>query len=411
MHARVKTLADGEVTVWRAADPLHQIGYCPSLAVLPAGRLVGSLLVKDSRPEAGDEWLVRAYTSDDRGGTWVHRADFPMVDGYPFVAGSSVYIIGGRDDLKIARSEDCGETWSDAVPLQTGKLWYSFPGSVACANGRLYMVKECRTEPVMHGFPTWVLAPVVMSAALSDDLTQPDAWTFSDVLSFGDVLERYGQPNLIGVPFYQPGRHGQGDAWRSMSRIGWGEANLVQITDPDHVWHDPTGRTFHIFMRSATGRSSLACLAKATERDDGSIVVDLEQAPSGEPILYVPFPGGHLGFNMAPDPRTGLHWLIASQASDSMRRVDRLHRRHYGMPHNERGQMALYFSRNCTDWCFAGLVAAADETERSCYHGSFVICGDDLLVMMRTADADAVNAHDSNLITFHRIAGFRELAY
>jgi len=30
---------------------------------------------------------------------------------------------------------------------------------------------------------------------------------------------------------------------------------------------------------------------------------------------------------------------------------------------------------------------------------------------MRSADADAVNAHNSNLITFHTVREFRELVY
>lgn len=411
MHRTGKPLANDYVTLWRATDPTLQIGYCPSLAVLPTGRLMGTLLVKDRRPEADEEWLVRGYTSDDRGATWVHRTDIPMVDGFPFVAGSSVYIIGGRDDLKIARSDDWGETWSEAVPLETGRMWYSFPGSIVRANGRVYMVKECRTEPIREGFPVWVLAPVVMSASLTDDLTRPDAWTYSNVLSFGEVLKRYGQPNLIGVPFYQPGRHAETGAYRAMAKLGWGEANLVQITDPDHIWYDPTGRTFHMFLRCTTGRSNLACMARAVEQEDGDIAVDLQKAPSGEPVLYVPFPGGHIGFVIVPDPQTGLHWLLASQATDSMRRVDRLHPRHYGMPENERRQIALYSSRNCMDWCFAGLVAAGDEVTRSCYHAGAAIDGDDLVMLMRTADADAVNAHDSNLITFHRVSRFRELTY
>ena len=181
-----RALANEFVAVWRAVDPTHQIGYCPALTILPSGRLLGTLLIRDTRPAAAADWLVQGYTSDDGGKTWVRRTDIPMVDGFPFVAGSTVYIIGGRDDLKIAKSDDWGDTWSEAVPLETGKLWYSYPGSTVCANGRIYMVRECRTEPVKHGYPAWILAPVVMSAALDDDLAQPGAWTYSNVLSFGD---------------------------------------------------------------------------------------------------------------------------------------------------------------------------------------------------------------------------------
>lgn len=411
MTGKRRGLIDEYTTVWQTLEPTHQIGYCPSLVKLSNGRLLGTLLVYDDRREPDQAYIVEVHTSDDNGQNWVHRGSIPMVDAFPFAIGPKVYIIGGRDDLKIASSDDWGDTWSEAVPLDTGRLWYSFPGSAVRTHGRIYLVKECRTEPIQHGFPVWILAPMVLSASLSDDLTRPEAWTFSNTLSFGDILTRYGKPHLLGVPFYEPGRHGSGDVFRTMSPIGWGETNLIQITDPDHIWHDPEGRTFHMLLRCTTGRSNLAAMAKAVEQENGEIIVDLQNAPSGEPILYVPFPGGHLGFTIQHDPVSGLYWLISSQATDSMRRVDRLHPRHYGMPFNERGNLALYFSRNAMDWCFAGLLLAGSETERSCYHGSFDFDGDDLVVLMRTTDTNATNAHNSNLITFHRLRQFRDLIY
>ena len=60
MQAIGKALANEYVTVWRADDPTRQIGYCPALAILPAGRLAGTLLVKDDRASAKAEWLVIA---------------------------------------------------------------------------------------------------------------------------------------------------------------------------------------------------------------------------------------------------------------------------------------------------------------------------------------------------------------
>jgi hypothetical protein len=37
--------------------------------------------------------------------------------------------------------------------------------------------------------------------------------------------------------------------------------------------------------------------------------------------------------------------------------------------------------------------------------------GDDLLVLSRSGDERAKNAHDGNLITLHRIENFRDLVY
>ncbi len=55
------------------------------------------------------------------------------------------------------------------------------------------------------------------------------------------------RPHLLGVPFFRTGAAGP-LSWgllRNMAPMGWLETNLVQFTDPDHVWHDPAGRTGH----------------------------------------------------------------------------------------------------------------------------------------------------------------------
>lgn len=84
---------------------------------------------------------------------------------------------------------------------------------------------------------------------------------------------------------------------------------------------------------------------------------------------------------------------------------------HYGLPSNERARIGLYFSKNCTDWCFAGIVADGAGERRSLFRASAIIDGDDLAMVMRLADAAAVSQHDSNIIAFQRVRGFRRLAY
>ena len=405
----IHPLAQEYSVLWNAKDPSRQVGYCPALLRAPSGRLVGNMLVCDKRPAVEHQWLVKVHTSDDRGNSWTHRADFPMVDSFPFVAGRYLYVIGGRDDLKISRSGDNGETWSPLVKITEGKQWYSHPGSAAYANGRIYFVMDCRTEQTDHGFPVWILAPVVLSARLDDDLTKPESWTFSNDLSFRDVRNQYGDPQLIGVPLYPYGKLASG---RSMSEIGWGETNLVQIKDPNHLWYDPAGHTFHLFMRANTGLSNLACLAKAVESADGKqITVSLQDAASGKPLVYIPFPTSYVSFHIACEEVTRLYWMISSQATDSLRKIELMQPKRYGLPNNERDRLVLYFSHNCIDWCFAGLVAASDDVGQSHHGGNMIIDDDDLHILMRTADKDAENAHNSNLITFHTIKKFRELVY
>ena len=75
-------------------------------------------------------------------------------------------------------------------------------------------------------------------------------------------------------------------------------------------------------MRAHTGTTNFACVAKVVEGDDGSLRTMLEQAPSGEPMLYVPMPGGQMRFHVLQDEAAGLYWLLSTQATDSMTRPD-----------------------------------------------------------------------------------------
>ncbi len=408
---RTQALANDYSVLWKTDDPKNEIGYCPALARLDGGRLIGCMLHAGPKKKKEEDrsWTVKIHTSDDGGETWQHRRDVSMIDCFPFVAGSSIYVIGGRRDLTIVRSDDRGETWSEPVKLTKGKLWYSHPGSAVYANGRIYFVMEQITEPIAHGFPAHVFAPVVISANLDDDLTKPKAWTYSNSFSFQQVIKEEGDPNLLGIPYYKAGNHLPG---RSMAQLGWGETNLIQIKDPNHQWFDSDGNTFHLLSRAVSGRTNVACLAKAVESADRKeIEVSLQRTPSGKAMLFVPLPGGQVSFHIVFDEETGLFWMISSQATDSMRRVDRLQKKRYGMPSQERNRLALHFSKNVVDWCFAGLVAAVDDVGQSHHGGNMLIDGDDLVILMRTADADAFNAHNSNLITFHRVRNFRTLVY
>ena len=73
-------LAHDHTVLWKATDPLHEIGYCPALARLTGGRLIGCMLHAGTDVEKQREWTVKVHTSDDRGRTWTHRVDVSMID-------------------------------------------------------------------------------------------------------------------------------------------------------------------------------------------------------------------------------------------------------------------------------------------------------------------------------------------
>ena len=443
---RVPLLANDYVVVWESPDPKEVYAYSPGICRLPTGRLVATMdrggkgVAKIPGLRQGKTVLRgMIFTSDDRGRTWTHRADTPMVHARPFAAGNSVYVLGHSGDLTIVRSDDAGQTWSAPAKLTQGQGWHQAPCNVHYANGKVYLVMERNTDPKFKGWAVSVLAPVLMSAKVGDDLIRREAWTFASELSFRDAVAAAGKPHLLGVPFFPTGPTAlniPGDK-RPMNPIGWLETNVVQFADPNHVWYDPSGRTFHLWMRAHTGTTNLACIAKVVEAQDGRMTTSLQTAPSGEPMLYVPCPGGQMKFHILYDESSKLFWLLSSQSTDSMTRPDRLPANRFNLPNNERHRLALHFSKNCVDWCFAGLVALGGDPStmlrvapsgsasltapslsrglsrgdagQGRHYASMVVDGDDLHVLSRSGDARAKNAHDGDLITFHTVRRFRDL--
>jgi hypothetical protein len=427
----VRPLADDYVTVYESPDPQRIFAYSPGIVRLDSGRLVATIDiggpgVKDwpgvtwARPERGDYWQGRVYTSDDRGKTWTQRVVFPFMHARPFTAGNSLYVLGQAGDLMVIRSNDGGETWSTPAKLTDGQFWHQAPCNVHYANGCVYLVMERR---VTFDIRTWFvgeLAPVLMRGRVEDDLTQRANWAFASELSFRQVLPQVETNPAIdfsGVPFFNaPYPVGSDVApGRNCAPLGWLETNVVQFTDPNHLWHDPTGKTFHLWMRAQTGGTGYACIAKVVEKGEkpgtGAMTTMLEKVPSGKTMLYVPCPGGQMKFHVLYDEETKLYWLLSTQATDSMIRPDRMPSDRYNLPNNERRRLQLHFSKNMIDWCFAGMVAVGPVEKASRHYASMAIDGDDLVVLSRSGDERAKSPHDGNLITFHRVKDFRGLVY
>ena len=398
---------------------------------LPSGRLVVTIQIntKNSALAPGhphDDWgLWRGlvYVSDDHGHTWRHVTYVPFTGLRPVTANGTLYIIGHNCEqdsdrisgVGIMRSMDNGETWSSPSMLtQDGAdwIWYAQAGSEVRANGRVYFALE-RASKHRTEYNRGTFAPVVLSALETNDWTDPSVWTFSNDFTFNEALTRYGAPRMFGIPFYAPGDYTvSGGPIRRAGAMGWYEPNMVQLTDPNNIWYDPGGHTFHLFLRAVTSFSNIACLVKVMESPDGStMTVDIERAPSGEPVFFIPFPGGQNRFHITWDPLTRLYWLVSLQPTDTMARIETLNPKRIGLTNNERHRLVLHFSKNCIDWCFAGMVAMGASDGESRHYGPGVIDGDDLQVLCRSAGPEAENAHNADMITFHTVSNFRDLIY
>ncbi len=417
--APIRPLANEFVTLAESPDPLAISLYTPSVLALPGGRLVAAY-ERGGTARQNNAPYAFVLTSDDHGLTWTQRGATRLTHARLFAAGKSLYYLGQRGDLQITRSDDRGETWSAPVALSKGQSWHQSACNVWTTKTHVYLVMERRAGTENKAWPVGSLAPVLMRAPVDSDLTQRASWTFASELVFADLIPGYKQNDpqlpLFGVPFFEqayPNRKpvATEPRRRTNSPMGWLETNVVQILDPDHYWHDPTGRTFHLFMRAHTAGTGYAAMAKVVEQPDGSMVTQLEKVPSGKPILFLPMPGGQMRFHVCYDAQTKLYWLLSSQATDSMRRAERLPLERYDLPNNERHRLVLHFSKNMVDWCFAGLVAKTDSPKEARHYASMDIDGDDLVILSRSGDARAKSAHDGNLITFHRVVAFRDLVY
>jgi hypothetical protein len=412
------------VVVYESPNPARISPRSPGILRLDDGRLIITMEYSQGglkkvrgikQTPDGKYYRGRVLVSDDGGKTVRETSTHPLYQGRPFQAGNSLYYLGHYDDLGIIRSEDRGETWSEVSWLTEGQEWHQAPCNVRYAHGRIYLVMERHTIAARNLWPVFSIAPVVLSAPVDADLTQRSAWTFSNEVSYaGMVAKPDAMPSGIGVPFYKVGPtipEKKMMASRPMAPLGWLETHIVTFPDPDHLWHDPEDRTMYLWARSHTGTTNYACIAKAVEDENHNIVVGPATAPSGETMLYVPCPGGHLKFHILYDAVSKRYWLASNQSTDSMTRPDRLPDSRYGLPDNERHRLVLHFSKNCIDWCFAGVIDMTDDPLQSRSYPAMAFDGDDLLVLSRSGDAQSKSAHDGNLLLLHRIRNFRDLAY
>ena len=343
-----------------------------------------------------DSWFSgRVFASDDGGATWTEKKQVSMLLMRPFVAGNSLYVIGASSDLGIMRSLDQGETWSDVTHFSSGEIWHQAPSNVWYKGDYVYLAFERETDH-SHGWPMDGNAPVLMRGNVQDDLTKRENWTFASKLVFNREIDEDQIPEW-GIPF-QP----------SAARVGWLETNVVQLLKPDDVFFDPTGHTFHLFMRTSTGHSWTGAILKVVEKEDGSMETLFEHAPSGKRMVFTHIPGGGCSkFHLLFDDKTRTYWLLTNQFTDSMadqRRMSANESAGY-----DRSRLALYYSYNCFDWLFAGIVACGKTRRQARSYASMVMDGEDLLVLSRSGDENALNGHETNMITFHRVRDFRAL--
>jgi len=430
----MKELANDYIVAYRSQNPQKEFSYTPAILVLKSGRYVMSLDITD---KAG-----LMFVSDDKGQTWRQTGNGNFHHASLFLDGARIYLLGSTTDcgnLVIFASDDEGESWSQPSLLTQGRTFFHCATDVCYKDGYVYLpMDECylkEGETIRSKWMPNIQAPVLLRGKQGTDLLQRENWLLSESVRFRDVIAE-ADIEGIGVPFFLSQEdavegedfydstaiyrreydHGKDCSAKPLRyhAVGWLEANVVQITDPEHYWYDPTGKTLHLFMRANSHITGYGCVMKAVERVvDGKETISIEcvKTPSGKRMIFLPIPGGQNKFYVKYDPKTKLYWLLSVQARDSMRRIECLGEGRYNIPSDERDRLALHFSSNMVDWCFAGLVAQSGHDKQSRHYASMDIDGEDLVILSRSGDQNAASAHNGNIITLHRVRNFRDLVY
>lgn len=414
-----------EKVIIESPQPECQFCFTPSLVVAGNGDIVVShdlggniefLCDYKAFPDSTQKMLCRIYKKCQYDNNFSYVRTFAMCHARLFSVGERLYIIGHNGYLQIAFSDDHGDTWSELIQLSETAGWHGSAGNVLKTETCLYLCMERRSDPTISGWNVAGLSPHVLSISLQDDLIQLRHWKISHSFTCSDIFTDPRFP-YFGVPFRNCGFRSPSLLHLNDKRVirnspmGWLEGNIIQILDPDHIWFDPNGKTFYLYLRAHTSGVGYASLLKFVEDENFELFTDFVRVPSGEKMLFIPFPGGHNKFFILYDKVSQLYWCASTQAADSMKKVDCLSEELFGLPNNERHRLVLHFSRNGVDWLFAGVIAKGKFPSHARNYPAMVIHGHDLLIATRAGDERALNNQYTNLIMLHRITNFRRLIY
>ncbi|UVI28031.1 exo-alpha-sialidase [Paenibacillus spongiae] len=339
----------------------------PSIARLPDGRLVASHDIYWG--EAGQN-LSKVFSSDDNGESWWFIADlYPCFWGKLFVHREALYMLATSTeygDLLIGRSDDGGETWSAPVRLIAGGSRetggpHKSSMPVTVHNGRIWSAID---------YGSWSIqglhASGVISAPVDADLLDAASWTSTPFLPYDSN-------------------------WTNAVKGGI-RTNLLE----GNVVVTPDGRLINLLRYECYG---------ASQEYGKAIYLEIDPAvPDATPVFgkVIDFPNNNSKFSVYFDAPSGLYWSLVNR---------------YVAHVGQRNVLTLVCSKDTEQW---QVVKDIIDYERNGWvedykmvgfqYVDWIVTGEDLLFVSRTAINGAANYHNANYLTFHRIERFRFLA-
>jgi hypothetical protein len=358
----------GVVVVDSRSSSVPDLLQSPSLCVAPNGNLLAFYSTSAASPNLA---YIRAST--DSGATWTARATLTggtaVSEPSLFVHQGNTYMLGHTAGIPvILKSTDNGFNWTrttlrDSVSYSAGGM------PVLIANNRIYLAWQDIIPGA--GWPSRFRI-IVSSIATTDTLTDRTRWTWSNSQSF---------PADPAVAVTN----------------GWVEGNMVQAPN-GAIWciarvNEPArGNTAAKFILSSPSTLGFFNRYASTLGDTQAGFFDL--------------PGGVSKFHIIRDTTNSRYLMLSNPYCGGKSRET-------ANPF-ARNVLALYESTTLSNWKWVTSVIKDDSRElwedSVAYSGfqqpSFVIKGNDLLCLSRTAYQDSANYHDAKKITFHKVTNY-----
>jgi hypothetical protein len=326
----------------------------PSIAILPNGSYVASHDIFGPNSTSNTTLI---FNSVDKGESWVHISTLVYQWWSTlFVLNEHLYIIGVTKQLgsiAIRKSEDNGSTWTDPTNGENGLLsdegeFHCAPVPVTIYNGRIWRAFEHRNPPEDWGVN---YRSVVVSAPLDSNLLHAKSWTRTNFLR------------------YDP-------EWKTISGgNAWLEGNIVP------------------------SQNGLVCVLRVNIREGGDVAavvkVENENVIGFDPKDFIRFPGGNTKFTIRFDSISKRYWTLSNKQQE---------------PVAKRNNLVLASSEDLYKWEVRRVVLYNNDLENVGFqYVDWLVEGDDIIAISRTAFNGANNFHDANYLTFHRVPNFRQI--
>ncbi len=376
------------VVVTASPDAQKVFVGSPSIAVLADGTYI---VTHDYGGPGANE--KRGFTfvmaSHDRGATWQKIAELPDQHWSTlFVHRWALYLIGTTSkggNMIVRRSGDGGRTWTNPTDAKHGLLakgkYHCGPTPVVVQGGRIWRAfEQFAPKP-----PERMFSAFVMSAAEDADLLEATSWTRTNQVTFDK-------------------------AWLNTRNAEWLEGNVVVTPDRQIVdilrieSHPAAGAAFELPGAAAKIPRFEVAAMMAISADGRTARFDPERG-------FIHFVGSESKFTIRYDPQTQRYWSLANKITNPQSGAEWVH-----SPHHQRNVIALTSSADLREWQERYRLLRYAEGSAVVKEGSRVgfqyldwqFDGDDLVAVCRMA-WNGLNYHDANMITFHRVKGFRTL--